>query len=175
MSDCIEKFNVLCKMKKEFLNEIKNFYIFKDSEQKSNVFLITNDDKVFAFGYNVWGVLGFGDLNEVNELRLNEKLSYKRIIDIKNGWYHVVARTTDGKVYCWGSQAAGKLGNGKIVYKICEPFINDNLCDKQITDICCGSDHTLVLTNNGEVYAWGWNEFGQIGMEAMEANQLLSN
>ncbi len=39
------------------------------------------------------------------------------------------------------------------------------LSDKQIIDICCGRYHSLVLTNSGEVYSWGRNEDGQIGME----------
>ncbi|CAM6031855.1 unnamed protein product, partial [Sphagnum compactum] len=37
------------------------------------------------------------------------------------------------------------------------------LSDKQIIDACYGCDHSLVLTNCGEVYAWGWNQFGEVG------------
>ncbi|CAG2106101.1 unnamed protein product [Medioppia subpectinata] len=29
--------------------------------------------------------------------------------------------------------------------------------------IKCGSRHTLALTDDGRVYAWGWNNWGQIG------------
>jgi RCC1 and BTB domain-containing protein len=47
--------------------------------------------------------------------------------------------------------------------QIKESTLNEELINKQIIDICCGEWHTLVLTNSGEVYAWGWNKFGQIG------------
>jgi RCC1 and BTB domain-containing protein len=37
------------------------------------------------------------------------------------------------------------------------------LIGKKVVDIACGSHHTLVLTEDGEVYAWGQNNCGQIG------------
>jgi len=30
--------------------------------------------------------------------------------------------------------------------------------------VCCGYKHTLVLTNKGKIYAWGDNNYGQIGV-----------
>ncbi len=40
--------------------------------------------------------------------------------------------------------------------------MNEYLSDKKIINICCGECHPLVLTNSGEVYAWGWNRDQQI-------------
>ncbi|CAG2118995.1 unnamed protein product, partial [Medioppia subpectinata] len=34
-----------------------------------------------------------------------------------------------------------------------------------VVQISCGSDHTLALTSDGRVYAWGSNDWGQIGEE----------
>jgi hypothetical protein len=158
MSKIIKKFEVLNELKEEFLSEIKLLYVFKDIFDKNNVLIVTNDDKVFAFGNNYWGVLGFpNNNNKVNELTINEELSDKQIIDIKNGLYHVIARTIDGKVYCWGYSKFGALGNGKNDINYYKPELNEYLSDKQIIDICCGFRHSLVLTNSGEVYAWGRN------------------
>ena len=42
-----------------------------------------------------------------------KELCYKQLIDFKNSDYHVIARTSDGKVYCWGCNEWGCLGNGK--------------------------------------------------------------
>jgi len=30
--------------------------------------------------------------------------------------------------------------------------------------VVCGNDHALALTNKGEVYAWGDNSYGQVGV-----------
>jgi alpha-tubulin suppressor-like RCC1 family protein len=150
---------------KDFSNEIKILFFFKDSTHKSNVLIVTSDDKVFVFGPDDGGVLGFGDDYNVKELTLNEELSYKQLIDFKHSLCHAIARTIDGEVYCWGYNENGVLGNGRNDSLIYKPEVNQYLIDKQIIDICCGSRHTLVLTDCGEVYAWGCNEFGQIGNE----------
>ena len=160
----LHKFKVLNDLKEDFKQNIKILYVFKDYWNKENVFLVTNDDKVYCFGSNSYGLLGFGHDNEVNELTLNQELSHKQIIDFKNSYYHVIARTSDEKVYCWGYNDRGCLGNGKNDYKIYKPELNQYLSEKQIIDICCGVCHTIVLTISGEVYSWGCNDWGQIGI-----------
>jgi alpha-tubulin suppressor-like RCC1 family protein len=165
MSEIIKKIKVLNELSENFLSEIKCLYVFKDYyKNDKNVLIVTNDDNVFAFGDNNYGVLGFGNDREVKEITINEKLSHKQIIDFKNGWKHVIGRTIDGKVYCWGNNGIfGVLGNGKNDLEIYSPELNEYLNDKQIIDICCGFNHSLVLTNSGELYAWGGNRYGQIG------------
>jgi alpha-tubulin suppressor-like RCC1 family protein len=167
----LKKFKVLNELKEDFLNEIKLLSVFRVNNP--NILIVTNDDKVFAFGHNSNGILGFGNDYKINELTINEELSHKQIIDFKYGWCHVTARTIDGKVYCWGYNKNGVLGNGNndnIIYK---PQLNEYLSDKQIIDICCGgSGHTLVLTNSGEVYTWGWISFGQIWNERSGKNEF---
>jgi alpha-tubulin suppressor-like RCC1 family protein len=158
-ADLKKYIEVLNNLKEEFLQEIKLLYAFKNF----NLFFVTKDDKVFAFGSNDCGVLGFGNEENVNELTLNEELSNKNIIDFKNSNYCVIARTINYKIYCWGINAHGSLANGKINWKVSKPELNNYLSDKKIIDICCGYEHTIVLTNNAEVYSWGGNEWGQIG------------
>jgi hypothetical protein len=164
MSAIIKDFKILNELKEDFLNEIKLLHIFKDKLNDRNVLIVTNDDKVFAFGLNNWGVLGFGHQNSVKELTINEELSNKQIIDFKNSFQHVIARTIDGKVYCWGYNGLfGLLGNGKKDYVIHKPRINQYLSDEKIIDIRCAVAHSLALSSKGEVFAWGYNEDGQIG------------
>jgi alpha-tubulin suppressor-like RCC1 family protein len=172
--EIFKNFSVLTKLNNKFRNEIKIIFFYKES----NLFIITNDDKVFVFGNNDYGDLGFGNLsygnNNKTKLTLNEELSYKQFIDFKHSLYHITARTIDGEVYCWGCNENGVLGNGKNDSLIYKPELNQYLIDKQIIDICCGSRHTLVLTDCGEVYAWGYNEFGQIGNERRGRNECQS-
>ena len=111
----LENFKVLndLKLSEDFKQNIKLLYVFKDYNNKENVFLVTNDDKVYCFGSNTNGLLGFGHENEVKELTLNQDLSHKQIIDFKNSEYHVIARTSDEKVYCWGCNEMGMFREWK--------------------------------------------------------------
>lgn len=48
---------------------------------------------------------------------------------------------------------------------VLEPIV----CDKTgleggIAEVCCGSAHSLLLTSTGQVYVWGSNSRGQLGM-----------
>jgi hypothetical protein len=53
-----------------------NFFVFKCYFDDINVLIVTKNDKVFAFGNNNYGVLGFGFRSEIKELTINEDSSY---------------------------------------------------------------------------------------------------
>lgn len=167
----LEKFDILNKISVELLNKINYFYIFDDfKKRKKNVIIITDEDEVYAFGGNNHGVLGFGHKRKVNELLINEYLSHKQIIDIKNSRHHVIARTCDGKVYTWGSNYEGLLGNGKNNNKPNKPGINKYLREEHVINISCGYSHSLALTKKGNLFAWGHNNYGQIGNSKFSIN-----
>ncbi len=130
---------------------------------------MTKENKVYEFEKNLKTLLEFNKNVEIFiESKILDELCFKQIIDFKYGWNYAIARAIDGKVYFWGWNEWGVLGNRKndsnLEYeKIYKPELNEYLINKQIIDICCGYSHSLVLTNSGEVYAWGWNVWGQIG------------
>jgi alpha-tubulin suppressor-like RCC1 family protein len=150
----------------EYFNEkIKFMYIYELTSVKVVIIIVTKEDKVYEFERNLETLL---ELDKKNitfiESKIVNELCFKHIIDFKNGWYHVIARTIEGNVYCWGQNVWGVLGNGKIDHNnVNKPELNEYLSDEQVIDVCCGEYHTLVLTNSGEVYAWGDNRSGQIG------------
>ena len=43
------------------------------------------------------------------------------------------------------------------------PKVIEAFCGKKIIDFAVGSVHSLAVTEDGEVYSWGWNEQGQLG------------
>ncbi len=62
-----------------------------------------------------------------------------------------------------GYNGSGLLGIGSQGFNHRKPILNQYLNNEFVIDISCGLDHSLVLTNCGEVYAWGANYYGQIG------------
>jgi alpha-tubulin suppressor-like RCC1 family protein len=57
----------------------------------------------------------------------------------------------------------GYLGIGSKDKRYHKPILNQYLDNEFVIDVSCSAYHSLVLTNCGEVYAWGDNYFGQIG------------
>ncbi len=181
MSQIMEKFDVLNELNDEFKQRVKILYVFEDYDHEwkewnlkgYNVLIVTKDDKTFAFGENSWNQLGFGHREVVNEIQIVEELCDQQIIDFVNGKYHCIARNRSGKVYCWGWNKWGQLGIGSEDYRYHKPKLNQYLNNEFVIDISCGAGHSLVLTNCGEVYAWGRNDWGQIG-NGCNDNQLIS-
>jgi alpha-tubulin suppressor-like RCC1 family protein len=164
MLQIMEKFDVLNKLNDEFKQRVKILYVFENYYPKgNNVFIVTKDDKTYAFGKNSWGKLGFGHNRVVDEIQIVEELCDQQIIDFVNGSEHCIARNSSGKVYCWGRNYWGHLGIGSQDESFHKPLLNQYLNNEFVVDISCGCFHSLVLTNCGEVYAWGSNYWGQIG------------
>src|SRR5258708_892082 len=65
---------------------------------------------------------------------------------------HVCALLVDGTVECWGSNAAGQLGNGRTDSSLL-PVPVQGL--RNATTVVAGNTHTCALLTNGTVECWG--------------------
>ncbi|KAB1267662.1 RCC1 and BTB domain-containing protein 2 [Camelus dromedarius] len=139
----------------------------------NEVLYTTVNDEVFVLGTNCCGCLGLGDVQSTIEPRRLDSLSGKKIACLSYGsGPHVVLATTEGEVFTWGHNAYSQLGNGTTNHGLVPCHISTNLSNKQVTEVACGSYHSLVLTSDGEVFAWGYNNSGQIG-SGSTANQPI--
>jgi E3 ubiquitin-protein ligase HERC4 len=77
-----------------------------------------------------------------------------------------------GQIFAWGSNNFGQCGFEK---DSCEnysvPKIIKSLATKHIVQIACGHFHTLALTNAGELYSFGSNSYGQLGLGCETAKE----
>ena len=85
--------------------------------------------------------------------------------DIVCGTDHVLALTAQGKVYSWGNGQQLQLGR-----RVVERTRLNNLHPrefglKKIKAIGAGSYHSFAISQDGAVYAWGLNQFGQCGID----------
>lgn len=71
------------------------------------------------------------------------------------------------QVYTWGCSNYGQLGLGE-VKESPHPRIVPGLVGEHVIALACGQYHTLALTNQGEVFAWGWGVHGQLGLGHVE-------
>jgi alpha-tubulin suppressor-like RCC1 family protein len=80
-------------------------------------------------------------------------------IEIDAGSYHTVALTSHGKVYTWGYNNAGQIGDNT-VFNRPTPFLVPDLSD--VVDIGAGEYSSFAVLADGTGYAWGEREYGQI-------------
>jgi alpha-tubulin suppressor-like RCC1 family protein len=86
------------------------------------------------------------------------------------GEYHTLALRKDGRVFAAGTNANGELGNGTqtTTYGGAPTQV---ISLSGVTAIAAGCNHSLALTATGEVWGWGYNHRGQVGVGAV-AKQL---
>ncbi|CAG2170781.1 unnamed protein product, partial [Oppiella nova] len=151
--------------------EIKLFYIFDDI-RGNNILFVTSDDSVYALGSNRWGQLGLGHNAPIEAPVLIPELCRQNIRQFVNGLDFVVALDKDNKKIFWlaGNQW-GDLEQSDIYFKPRLITINESI-ETIFEQICCGENHTLVLTTNGQVYGWGSNKCGQIGCGSRDMDTI---
>ena len=72
--------------------------------------------------------------------------------------------TDANKIYGWGSNAYGQLGMNIADKQILTPDIVPSMRRSGACHIVCGYSHTLALLKNEQIYAWGRNDCGQLGL-----------
>ena len=152
----IDKFEICDSIPKNLKKIIKYLYVFK-FYSTSNVLFVTIDDKVFGMGRNYFGVLGLGHDWEVEEVEIIPKLCDKGVKEFFKGRDFVLCLTSDGNMYGWGMNDYGQLGIGSLnINKILKPYLIEFFSNKKIIKVCCGKQHSSVLTSDGRVYLWGY-------------------
>uniref|UniRef100_A0A667YKS2 RCC1 and BTB domain containing protein 2 n=2 Tax=Myripristis murdjan TaxID=586833 RepID=A0A667YKS2_9TELE len=165
----VGKWPVFALLPPEELRLIRQACVFGSAANEA--LYVTVNDEVFALGTNCSGCLGLGDLQSTIEPRRIDVLCGKKIVSLSYGTGpHVVIATADGEVFAWGHNGYSQLGNGTTNHGLTPALVSTNLLSKRVTEVACGSHHTIALTTDGEVYAWGYNNSGQVG-SGSTANQ----
>ena len=74
----------------------------------------------------------------------------------------MLALAADGRVFSWGDGEYGRCGNGRKQQLAPEPV--DLLAGKRCVAAAAGRSHGLALTDGGDVWVWGKNDAGQLGL-----------
>lgn len=133
----------------------------------THTLLLTSDGKVYAFGANNYGQLGDGtNTNRYTPVAVNmsDAIFGKVVVDISAGDNHNLALTSDGRVYSWGRNNLGQLGDETSGTTRNVPYLVGGLLStKNITSISCGSTFSMVITSDGEIFGFGDGSNGKLG------------
>ncbi|XBW34873.1 hypothetical protein QEN19_000438 [Hanseniaspora menglaensis] len=140
-----------------------------------------NPLKVYTFGTGSMCELGYGPLaknKEIKRPRLNVYLENLKIKSLVAGGMHSLVLTSDNEVYSWGTNDMGVLGrdtvtNANMALKDAGEESDDDDGDLndlestpakvenlpkingEIIQICATDNASVILYENGDVYAWG--------------------
>lgn len=125
-----------------------------------NAVFLMKDGTVYSCGPNNYGQQGIGTktayLYEPTQVP-----GLENIVQIAAGFGQCLARTADGRVWAWGRNNQGQIGNGQKKNAI-SPVL---LALENIVDIQCGGKFCLAMAEDGTIWGWGENASGQL-MEA---------
>lgn len=85
--------------------------------------------------------------------------------------HHTLVLNRAGQVFSFGLGKGGRLGNGS--ERHCPlPNLVTFPIHRKVTAIAAAENHSVAVTENGQVWAWGSNRFGQLGI--VNANNQAS-
>jgi len=122
-----------------------------------STFILSTEGNVYSFGCSDNGALGHEESISAKIVPLKFKA-----IGISGGDCHGIAYNRENLAF-WG-QFRNK--NGKIGKAYIEPtyFNNKNINNEFYKKVISGTNHVLILTEKKNIYGFGNNEFGQIGV-----------
>ncbi|XP_055011555.1 RCC1 domain-containing protein 1 isoform X2 [Boleophthalmus pectinirostris] len=76
---------------------------------------------------------------------------------------HVILLSATGAVYTWGQGSHGQLGHGSLTSEE-EPRAVEALWGVPMKSVAAGGWHCCCISATHDLYVWGWNEIGQLGL-----------
>ncbi|CAI9098273.1 OLC1v1034892C1 [Oldenlandia corymbosa var. corymbosa] len=130
--------------------------------------VITDSGTLLTFGWGMYGQCGQGNTDDILKPTAVVSLSGTSIEAVAAGLWHTICVSSDGRVRSFGGNQFGQLGVGttsadqvETLPRVLDAPILENSMAKAVS---CGARHNVLLTDDGKVYCWGWNKYGQLGL-----------
>ncbi len=130
---------------------------------------LKSDGTLWAWGANFLGQIGDGtEIHRDSPVQVGTDNDWSSIA--AGGGSHTIALKSDGTLWSWGYNGLGQLG--RTSSDSCTPGSNTYACaknpgqagtDNDWSYIASGGHSTYAFKSDGTLWAWGDNEYGQLG------------
>ena len=125
---------------------------------------LTTTRRVFCWGSDEYGALGDGGADANQSVPVEVAGGHTTWTSVSVGGSHACGRRTNGRLYCWGYDGSGELGDGGSVPGTNRP--TPSLVAGGATNwtaVSAGGAHTCGRRANGRLYCWGNDSDSQVG------------
>ncbi|XVF23958.1 hypothetical protein REPUB_Repub13aG0084600 [Reevesia pubescens] len=127
--------------------------------------VITDAGALLTFGWGLYGQCGQGSTDDELSPTCVSSLLGIGIESVAAGLWHTVCISADGDVYAFGGNQFGQLGTGGDQAETLPRLLDaPSLENTHVKVVSCGARHSAVITEDGKVFCWGWNKYGQLGL-----------
>jgi alpha-tubulin suppressor-like RCC1 family protein len=128
------------------------------------------DGSTFCWGSNAHGELGLGDLDQRD---VPTALDPRRFVALACGGFNTCALAPRGELWCWGDNSEGKLGqNDPFMGQVGSLALSSSpipvQTDVRFAKVSVGQGHVCALSEQGKLYCWGRNNYGQLGVSTQD-------
>ncbi|KAG8647663.1 ultraviolet-B receptor UVR8 isoform X2 [Manihot esculenta] len=125
--------------------------------------VVTDAGALFTFGWGLYGQCGQGSTNDQLRPTNVPSLSEIQVERVAAGLWHTICITANGRVYAFGGNQFGQLGTGADQAETQPTQLDASILESKCAKlVSCGARHSAILTEDGQVYCWGWNKYGQV-------------
>lgn len=136
---------------------------------------LTSDGAAWCWGSNEFGQLGLPpdtitclhpdrrDRRVACALRPRPVATTVKFRAIRAGGSHTCALDLEGRVYCWGDNLYGQLGDPAVrASNVPVPVVTS----ARFLDVAAGGEHACAIRTDAVLHCWGANDIGQLGLAA---------
>ena len=153
--------------------EGKNLKEIKCGIRDDHFFALDNENNLYAWGHNAYGQIGNGIKNNANYEITEIKTDGKLFKEVANQDTLSRAIDEDGNIWVWGARTLGNGTNGTTGTPI---KLNVNTTFKKISAGGTSTNAwncTIAIDINGNLWSWGNNSWGQLGLEKSVKESLV--
>jgi uncharacterized repeat protein (TIGR02543 family) len=143
---------------------------------------ISSNGRIFLWGNNGNSQIGDGTTENKNTpTNITGRFTFttgEKITSISLGAYHSVALTSTSRIFTWGSNSSGQIGDNTTIQRSVPTNITSRfslLTGETITSVLSGFDYNVAVTSNGRLFTWGKNDYGQLGDNTTTQKTIPTN